>query len=179
MPPQRRKSLEERSIARAARREAAEDPSGSRKLFRFATLIHEEFPPLVALMDSGLAVRTVHGPLSVEEKAELEAHADAALQDPRTIAYLEKLRAPASENLEKSAQVAVVQQSMRSIHGSNERVKAVASQDLLNRGGYPATTVQKVETTQKDLEKLTDEELELHYQQDLDGFRQQRGKATH
>lgn len=173
-----RRSLEERSVARAARREAAQDPSGNQKLLRFAIALDRGLPPRVALLESGLAVRKDVGPFSREEGEELDAFADAAMQDPRVVAYLAELKIPAKERLEKAADRAAFQQEQSAINGGNERVKLVSRQDLMNRGGHPATTVQRVESTQSELAKLTDEELEQRFEADLDEFKRSRTKAA-
>jgi len=173
-----RRSLEDRAIGRAARREAAADPSGNQKLLRFAIALDRGLPPTVALLESGVAVRKDVGPLSVEERQELEAFADSAMQDPRVVAYLAELKIPAKERLEKAADRAAFQQEHSAINGANERVKLVSRQDLMNRGGHPSTTVQRVENTQSELAKLSDDELQQRYEEHLDEFKRSREKAA-
>jgi len=159
-----RRSLAERAKDRAERKAAANDPNGQDKLWRYATARFEGASPIDALLLSDIAIRPAPGPLSAEERAELQAMADAVEQDPRVVHFNGLLNRPASETLEKGATIAAANQVRKSQRAYSERTGLQAAQDVMNRGGLPTTTVQRVETTPdltQDPNQLADE-LQQH-----------------
>lgn len=168
-----RRSLRERAVAR----NEARDPNDHEPMWRMACELKRGSTPLEAYFIAGLGPDRKPGPLRPDEQEDAERKIEGILKDPVFQAFQRQLDQPAHRTLDIGAQIAAATQIRKGMGARAERSAILANQDLMNRGGLPATTVQKIENLSKDLEGRSLEDLEGVLQGLIEEVRQQRGAA--